>query len=57
MSNAANGTDAASDTGSWFPVPDEADLPSDLHGLFDKAREQLGFVQTSFTSTRSGRSG
>ena len=36
------------DTGSWFPVPDEAELPSDLQGLFAKARERLGFVPNVF---------
>ena len=36
------------DTGSWFPVPDEADLPSGLQGLFAKARERLGFVPNVF---------
>ena len=28
---------ADTDTGSWFPVPDEADLPSGLRGLFASA--------------------
>ena len=37
-----------SDTGSWFPVPDEADLPDGLRGLFGKAREKLGFVPNVF---------
>jgi uncharacterized peroxidase-related enzyme len=37
-----------SDTGSWFPVPEEHELPSDLRGLFDKARERLGFVPNVF---------
>jgi uncharacterized peroxidase-related enzyme len=36
------------DTGSWFPVPDQADLPPDLRGLFTKARERLGFVPNVF---------
>jgi uncharacterized peroxidase-related enzyme len=36
------------DTGSWFPVPGEAELPSDLQGLFAKARERLGFVPNVF---------
>ena len=36
------------DTGSWFPVPDEARLPDDLRGLFAKARERLGFVPNVF---------
>jgi uncharacterized peroxidase-related enzyme len=34
--------------GSWFPVPDEADLPDDLRGLFAKARERIGFVPNVF---------
>jgi uncharacterized peroxidase-related enzyme len=41
-------TDSAAATGSWFPVPDERDLPSDLQGLFAKARERLGFVPNVF---------
>jgi uncharacterized peroxidase-related enzyme len=36
------------DTGSWFPVPDEGELPSDLQKLFAKARERLGFVPNVF---------
>ena len=36
------------DTGSWFPVPDEDELPSDLQKLFAKARERLGFVPNVF---------
>ncbi|PZS06683.1 MAG: alkylhydroperoxidase [Solirubrobacterales bacterium] len=36
------------DTGSWFPVPDEAELPDDLRGLFAKAKERLGFVPNVF---------
>jgi uncharacterized peroxidase-related enzyme len=36
------------ETGSWFPVPDEAQLPDDLRGLFAKARERLGFVPNVF---------
>jgi len=35
-------------TGSWFPVPEESELPSDLRGLFAKARERLGFVPNVF---------
>jgi len=35
-------------TGSWFPVPDETDPPAQLRGLFDKARERLGFVPNVF---------
>jgi uncharacterized peroxidase-related enzyme len=35
-------------TGSWFPVPEEAQLPADLGGLFAKARERLGFVPNVF---------
>jgi uncharacterized peroxidase-related enzyme len=36
------------DVGSWFPVPDEAELPDDLRRLFAKAREKLGFVPNVF---------
>jgi uncharacterized peroxidase-related enzyme len=36
------------DTGSWFPVPQEDELPADLQGLFGKARERLGFVPNVF---------
>ena len=40
--------DADGDTGSWFPVPEERDLPEGLRGLFAKARENLGFVPNVF---------
>jgi uncharacterized peroxidase-related enzyme len=33
---------------SWFPVPEESELPEDLQGLFRKARENLGFVPNVF---------
>lgn len=33
---------------SWFPVPDEEELPEGLRGLFAKARENLGFVPNVF---------
>ncbi|HZT65962.1 MAG TPA: peroxidase-related enzyme [Acidimicrobiales bacterium] len=33
---------------SWYPVPDEADLPEDLQKLFAKARERIGFVPNVF---------
>ena len=36
------------DTGSWFPVPEESELPGDLQKLFAKARERLGFVPNVF---------
>lgn len=36
------------DTGSWFPVPDEEELPDGLRGLFAKSREKLGFVPNVF---------
>ncbi len=36
------------ETGSWFPVPADAELPAGLRGLFAKAREQLGFVPNVF---------
>ncbi len=38
----------ADGTGSWFPVPEQADLPPDLRSLFAKARERLGFVPNVF---------
>ncbi len=36
------------ETGSWFPVPCDEELPDDLRGLFAKARERLGFVPNVF---------
>ena len=48
MSDTAQTTDAGAETGSWFPVPDEAELPDGLRGLFAKARERLGFVPNVF---------
>jgi uncharacterized peroxidase-related enzyme len=36
------------DTGSWFPVPPEPELPEGLQKLFAKAREALGFVPNVF---------
>jgi uncharacterized peroxidase-related enzyme len=39
---------AADDAVSWFPVPDEAELPPDLQKLFAKARATLGFVPNVF---------
>ncbi|MGH2897523.1 MAG: peroxidase-related enzyme, partial [Solirubrobacteraceae bacterium] len=36
------------DTGSWFPVPAEAELPDGLRGLFAASRERLGFVPNVF---------
>jgi uncharacterized peroxidase-related enzyme len=44
----AQTTRTTDDTGSWFPVPDEQELPGDLQGLFAKARERLGFVPNVF---------
>jgi uncharacterized peroxidase-related enzyme len=41
-------TAESADTGSWFPVPREEDLPSGLRGLFGRARERLGFVPNVF---------
>jgi uncharacterized peroxidase-related enzyme len=38
----------SNDVGSWFPVPDEHDLPEDLQKLFAKARERIGFVPNVF---------
>jgi uncharacterized peroxidase-related enzyme len=40
--------DDAEDRISWFPVPDEADLPPELQGLFRAARERIGFVPNVF---------
>ncbi|MBV9003128.1 MAG: peroxidase-related enzyme [Solirubrobacterales bacterium] len=48
MIEAAQNSDSAAATGSWFPAPEEADVPSDLKGLFGKAREVLGFVPNVF---------
>ncbi|MBV9366636.1 MAG: peroxidase-related enzyme [Solirubrobacterales bacterium] len=48
MSNVAPTIEASAETGSWFPVPDESDLPDGLRGLFAKARERLGFVPNVF---------
>jgi uncharacterized peroxidase-related enzyme len=48
MPDSAEATDSAHETGSWFPVPDETELPSDLRGLFAKARERVGFVPNVF---------
>ncbi|MGH2839408.1 MAG: peroxidase-related enzyme [Solirubrobacteraceae bacterium] len=36
------------DAGSWFPVPEEDELPDSLRGLFAKSRERLGFVPNVF---------
>jgi uncharacterized peroxidase-related enzyme len=33
---------------SWFPVPSEDQLPENLRGLFNKAKEKLGFVPNVF---------
>lgn len=33
---------------SWYPVPDEVDLPDDLKKLFAKAQANLGFVPNVF---------
>jgi uncharacterized peroxidase-related enzyme len=33
---------------SWFPVPDESELPENLRGLFAKARQRVGFVPNVF---------
>jgi len=48
VSQAEHRTDAEHETGSWFPVPEESELPPDLSGLFAKARERLGFVPNVF---------
>ena len=39
---------ADTETGSWFPVPAEDELPDGLKGLFAKARERIGFVPNVF---------
>jgi len=36
------------ETGSWFPMPPEDELPDGLRGLFAKARERVGFVPNVF---------
>ena len=41
-------TEGRETTGSWFPVPDERELPDDLRKLFAKARERIGFVPNVF---------
>ncbi len=33
---------------SWFPVPDEDQMPDNLRGLFNKAREKIGFAPNVF---------
>jgi uncharacterized peroxidase-related enzyme len=48
MTETVDTADRSEETGSWFPVQDEGDLPSDLRGLFAKARERLGFVPNVF---------
>jgi uncharacterized peroxidase-related enzyme len=48
VSRAVEKPQAPSDTGSWFPVLDEARLPPDLRRLFAKARERIGFVPNVF---------
>jgi uncharacterized peroxidase-related enzyme len=48
MTDTEHSPDTARETGSWFPVPQEAALPSELRGLFAKARERLGFVPNVF---------
>jgi len=45
MTRTGGGSDGV---GSWFPVPDEAELPDNLRGLFAKARERFGFVPNVF---------
>jgi len=44
----AAGSRRGEDPISWFPVPEESELPEDLQGLFRKAREKLGFVPNVF---------
>jgi uncharacterized peroxidase-related enzyme len=33
---------------SWFPIPDDDELPEDLSKLFSKARSAIGFVPNVF---------
>ena len=33
---------------AWLGMPDEADLPEDIQGLFGRAREKLGHVPNVF---------
>src|ERR671929_1244611 len=40
--------DTSTERISWFPVPDESELPADLQGLFRAARERIGFVPNVF---------
>lgn len=35
-------------TGSWYAVPDEADLPEDLQAMWAKVRDNIGFVPNVF---------
>jgi uncharacterized peroxidase-related enzyme len=39
---------AAEERIGWLPVPDESELDEDLRGLFERARERLGFVPNVF---------
>jgi uncharacterized peroxidase-related enzyme len=39
---------ADGETGSWFPVPAEDQIPDSIKGLFAKARERIGFVPNVF---------
>jgi uncharacterized peroxidase-related enzyme len=48
MAHLVHAPESADETGSWFPVPAEAELPERLRGLFAKARERLGFVPNVF---------
>jgi uncharacterized peroxidase-related enzyme len=48
MADTSSETHGAGTTGSWFPEPDESELPPGLQGLFAMARERLGFVPNVF---------
>jgi uncharacterized peroxidase-related enzyme len=48
MTTQTSGAGEQDRVGSWFPVPDEAELPEDLRKLFAKVRERLGFVPNVF---------
>jgi len=46
--------DTVEDTGSWFPVPSEDELPDGLRGLFAKARERLSDAPNASVSVEDG---
>jgi uncharacterized peroxidase-related enzyme len=44
----AKSTSAGEERISWFPVPSEDQLPDNLRGLFNKAKEKIGFTPNVF---------